>query len=198
MQELQMEATFRSPEEKPVHGVQPFYLGGQGVAMEAPPIMANYTDYNRTFGGKAEKMREIKFRGKRTDNGEWVEGLFFKEYSTFFKKFLFIIQHLNKFGIPIANYEILPETVGEYTGLTDKNGTEIFEGDIVKRVFTLWHGETKKTRETQIGVVVYSNRDCSFQVEKKCNLRKPWDGDTIEVIGNIHDNPELLEREAEE
>jgi hypothetical protein len=61
LQELQVEAAFRSPEEKPVRGMQPApSLGGQGVAMEAPPIMANYTGYNRTFGGKAEKMKAIK------------------------------------------------------------------------------------------------------------------------------------------
>ena len=119
-------------------------------------------------------MREILFRGKRHDNAEWIEwtilGALFAD----------------------KNIEVDFETVGQYTGLTDKNGKKIFEGDIVKREYTLWHGETKKTRETQIGVVVYSNRDCGFQVEKKCNLRKPWDGDTIEVIGNIHDNPELI------
>ena len=128
-------------------------------------------------------MREILFRGKRADDGEWTCGnlTVWSDGST---------------SIDIAEasplYAVIPETVGQYIGLTDKNGKKIFEGDIVKREFTLWHGETKKTRETQIGVVVYSNRECCFQVEKKYYLRKPWDGDTIEVIGNIHDNPELL------
>ena len=89
-------------------------------------------------------------------------------------------------------FVVIPETVGQFTGLTDKNGTKIFEGDIVKREYTLWHGETKKTRETQIGVVSYSNKDCGFCLDKVCNLRKPWDGDTLEIIGNIHDKPELL------
>ncbi len=135
-------------------------------------------------------MREILFRGKRVNNGEWVEGnLFIPDYPD---KPTEICIGTNVVRI---TYDVIPETVGQYTGLTDKNGKKIFEGDIVKREYTLWHGETKKTRETQIGVVVYSNRDCGFQVEKKCNLRKPWDGDTIEVIGNIHDNPELLKGE---
>lgn len=131
-------------------------------------------------------MREILFRGKRIDNGEWIYGDYTK-YAFTEKPCICDKEHWA---------EIDPSTIGQYTGLTDK-GKKIFEGDIVKREFTLWHGETKKTRETQIGVVVYSNRDCGFQVEKKCNLRKPWDGDTIEVIGNIHDNPELLEAQHE-
>jgi uncharacterized phage protein (TIGR01671 family) len=135
-------------------------------------------------------MREILFRGKRIDNGEWVESdciMQFEEHPI--KKCRVVQLWVNGEGW----VDVIPETLGQFTCLTDKNGKRIFEGDIVKREFTLWHGETKKTRETQIGVVVYSNRECGFQVEKKCNLRKPWDGDTIQVIGNIHDNPELLE-----
>lgn len=141
-------------------------------------------------------MREILFKAKRVDNGEWVEGLLWKKkYNDGNRIF---ISCFPKKDDNEEVYVVCPETVGQFTGLTDKNGNRIFEGDIVIRVFTLWHGETKKTRNAQIGVVVYSNRDCSFQVEKKCNLRKPWDGDTIEVIGNIHDNPELLESEDTE
>ena len=144
-------------------------------------------------------MREILFRGKRKDNdNSWIYGHLHKMdgYGTGYTEYGIQVQ-----DIPTSrpwSVLVIPETVGQFTGLTDKNGTKIFEGDIVKREFTLWHGETKKTRETQIGVVVYSNRDCGFQVKKKCNLRKPWDGDTIEVIGNIHDNPELLESEDTE
>jgi uncharacterized phage protein (TIGR01671 family) len=139
-------------------------------------------------------MREILFRGKRVDNGEWVYG-YYENYNG--GSYINLqTDRLNSGGYPIREFtEVIPETVGQFTGLTDKNGKRIFEGDIVKREFTLWHGETKKTRETQIGVVAYSNRECGFQVEKKCNLRKPWDGDTIQVIGNIHDNGELFTAE---
>ncbi len=141
-------------------------------------------------------MREILFRGKRKDNGEWVYGY----YVCLNEK-----SHRIYTGYAETDcgdyypdfYEVDPETVGQYTGLTDKNGTKIFEGDIVKREYTLWHSETKRTRETQIGVVSYSNKECGFCLDKVCNLRKPWDGDTIEVIGNIHDNPELLESEVQ-
>ena len=139
------------------------------------------------------------YRGKREDNGEWVYGYLgiFKGISQIFVPFTEEEEKENEGHIFSAIgglwHTVLPESAGECTNITDKNGKKIFEGDIVKREFTLWHGETKKTRETQIGVVVYSNRDCGFLVEKKCNLRKPWDGDTIEVIGNIHDNSELLQ-----
>lgn len=132
-------------------------------------------------------MRVILFRGKRVDNGEWIEGFYAKSGE---KKYILIDNDI-AVGY-LAMKEVNPDTIGQYTGLTDKNGTKIFEGDIVKREYTLWHGETKKTRETQIGVVSYSNKDCGFCLDKVCNLRKPWDGDTLEIIGNIHDSPEKL------
>ncbi len=128
-------------------------------------------------------MREILFRGKSLYSDDWLCG--------------YIRQYGNG-KVIICDFEtkrlwfVDPETVGQYTGLTDKNGKKIFEGDIVKREYTLWNSETKRTRETQIGVVSYSNKECGFSLDKVCNLRKPWDGDTIEIIGNIHDNPELL------
>lgn len=130
-------------------------------------------------------MREILYRGKgdtRFNSGSWVYGVPIKDYEGDWQ-----------LCTDCTKITVLPETIGEYTGLTDKNGKKIFEGDIVKREYILWHGETKKTRETQIGVVSYSNEDCGFCLDKVCNLRKPWDGDTLEIIGNIHDNPELKE-----
>lgn len=144
-------------------------------------------------------MREILFRGKRKGNGKWICGFLVpKETNSYADGFLIIdgalnYDELDDYQPSYSVYSVVPETVGQYTGITDKNGKKIFEGDIVKREYILWHSETKKTRETQIGVVSYSNKDCSFCLDKVCYLGKSCNGDTLEIIGNIHDNPELLE-----
>lgn len=137
-------------------------------------------------------MREILFCGKRIDNGEWVEGGYYLDP---YPNKVYIVQW-NSTGMGFADHiEVYPETVGQYTGLKDRNGQRIFEGDIVKRCFTLTRGEHKKTRETQVGIVRYKNSECGFWLENACNLRRPWPGDTLEVIGNTHDNPELVKEE---
>ena len=128
-------------------------------------------------------MREILFRAKLLFNGKWVYGGFVREFD----------------GSPqiISDedggmYEIAPETVGQYTGLKDKNGKKIFEGDIIRVEHDLWHGENKKTRESDIGVVIYNTNTAEFgaKIHGYCNcltLRR-WKGDFNEVIGNIYDN----------
>ena len=127
-------------------------------------------------------MRDITFRARRTDNGEWVEGNL-----VWIKKLndepyqCFIISHLAymEYGEFDDTYQVLPETVGQYTGLIDKNGKKIFEGDIVKNEF----GEIDK-------VAFLFGRFLPFNryPEYKC-----FYCERCEVIGNIHDNPELLE-----
>jgi uncharacterized phage protein (TIGR01671 family) len=143
-------------------------------------------------------MNEILFRAKARD-GKWVESsaVFIRNNLALMlteRPIKELIKDKNGSLVDVIfNFcAVEKTTVGQFTGLTDKNGKKIFEGDIVKREYTLWHGETKKTRETLIGGVSYSNKECGFCLDKVCNLRKPWDGDTLEVIGNIHDNPELL------
>ena len=84
--------------------------------------------------------------------------------------------------------EVIPETVGQYTGLTDKNGKEIFEGDIVK-------GKDNSDKDIKVcGYVDFMNG--SFVVAGDLITRYRWVDYELEVIGNIHDTPELLEAEG--
>ena len=126
-------------------------------------------------------MREILFRGK-TRGGVWYHG-FVKGKSLPNKegnKMEFtpcIIEQTH------ADIEVIPETVGQYTGLTDKNGNQIFEGDIVEYA-----------SDEEIGQIAYHESEAMFVVEFDTWLTD-FDhmyGKDLEVIGNIHDNPELL------
>lgn len=130
-------------------------------------------------------MRDILFKGKRKDNGEWVEGFYFKRD-----------EHNHYIGdgqVPAQFfYEVIPETVGQFTGLTDKNGKAIFEGDIVKWA-EVWEHEINGIIESEgIDQVVYKGNE--FELKNKDPLLWLYgeEGLTLEVIGNIHDNPELL------
>ena len=120
-------------------------------------------------------MREILFRGKCKDNGEWVEG----NYGEYYGEYSCISILSKKTMSGSWCYDVIPETVGQFTGLTDKNGVRVFEGDIV----CIFDGEYFS------GVVKYSNEQGSFTVDD--TSLHYWISD-IEVIGNIHDNSELL------
>lgn len=127
-------------------------------------------------------MREILFRGKRVDTGQWVISDCFFQCVGEIK----LWDNPNRDGWVCVK----AETIGQYTGLTDKNGTKMFEGDIIKT----YHGN---------GKVVYSKQYALFGyiMLEKDNTEKEYDyrftdvviEDGIEVIGNIYDNPELLE-----
>ena len=120
-------------------------------------------------------MREIKFRGKLSHSGEWVIGN------------LIIAKNGNPYIIPSAIFEIdghhliidsdspfwvIPETVGQFTGLTDKNEKEIFEGDIVRGGIYLAYE------------VKWDNEECGWNIGQSVK--------SFEICGNIHDNPELI------
>lgn len=131
-------------------------------------------------------MREILFRGKTYD-GRWVEGSY--GHSTIIGEDTYVatVIYSNDTNLFTADWdEVISETVGQYTGLTDKNGKKIFEGDIIKR---MWNGSLS------IYQVVFDKYLAAFIGETKpYGMFTTFDGDGewFEVIGNIHDNPELI------
>lgn len=150
-------------------------------------------------------MREILFRGKYSKKSpDWIEGSFHRDEDAdiceiayrYYKK-----ENETKVGIWVYGV-VVPETVGQYTGLTDKNGKKIFEGDIVKCTDT-------NVGCTFTAVVLFGNPNCEynwgFQLMRVSGATANTDillwvdmeetGAFIEVIGNIYDNPELIESE---
>ena len=174
-------------------------------------------------------MREILFRGKRTDTGEWIEGYFCKtrESNTCYIAKSEGGDNCNEYFV---DYEVTPETVGQYTGLTDCNGKKIFEGDIVKcrhywQLSRYPHidideetyffeqkirGAYGKQKTESSGFSNYNYfyyRNYAVEYYEKKGEYRVRNGSCfnsltrnfifvhdIEIIGNIHDNPELLER----
>lgn len=137
-------------------------------------------------------MRKILFRGKRVDNGEWVYGVAFPHDNcgkvTMFRQ--------NQGDGALEGLEVLPETVGQYTGLTDKNGKKIFEGDILKIIHKYqspFDDDTKEYTDIDVDVVHFDDEGLCFSYGKSPFLCVV-DNVTAEyeIIGNIHDNPKLL------
>lgn len=127
--------------------------------------------------------REIKFRGKRVDVSSWVYGNLRQENSG--NKV--IMTNLSTWGDNGDNVDpygedviVNPDTIGQFTGLHDKNGKEIFEGDIIRN-------------ESCKGVVVYKNGAFCLELGKSCGYVWLFCLDSLLDIGNIYDNPELLE-----
>lgn len=141
-------------------------------------------------------MRDILFRGKRKDNGEWVYGYLWCFGFTGKEKYYIIPIYASELYV----FEVIPETVGQYTGLTDKNGKKVFEDDVLKiamvtdGIGTYFHPPL----DYPVKVVVKWGL-CSWLWETICNDKyyitfpDAWCHYECEMIGNIHDNPELLE-----
>jgi len=123
-------------------------------------------------------MREIEFRGKRPGNGEWVHG---RGY----------LADNGTIGYPASIYsdrhgewrEICDETLGRYTGLRDKNGKKIFEGDILEWGHYKWICQVSWLEDTARFLYITVDR----------RLLYPGEASACAVIGNIHDSPELLQ-----
>lgn len=128
-------------------------------------------------------MREILFRGKRVDNGELVYGYYVQDLQG---GHLILTDEGTWLGGPVLDaIDVIPETVGQYTGLDDKNGVKIFEGDII---YDSWH--------TLNGTVEFNERFGGWWYYDKDRFGTALQGDEsegIEVVGNIHDNKELTE-----
>ena len=134
-------------------------------------------------------IREVIFRGKRLHDNKWIYGNFVSDCEgnphiiepRFFCEDGHHLQYEDNTDTPVF---IIPETVGQYTGLTDKNGVRIFEGDIVSLV----------KHDSLIYKVVYV--PCRYELVNSkgvnCFVLDIYKSENIEVIGNIHDNPELL------
>lgn len=120
-------------------------------------------------------MIEVKFRGKRLDNGKWITGSHT------------LIQDADGTWLEDENLDVVkvdPDTLGQYTGLKDKNGKEIYVRDILGIYYD--DGDSGITTVRNFGEIDYYTDDSDYTILAWFDLNK------CEIIGNIHDNPELL------
>jgi uncharacterized phage protein (TIGR01671 family) len=141
--------------------------------------------------------REILFRGKRVDNGEWVSGSLVVDL----KGLTSIIDYADHKGDAYSWHDVGPETVGQYTGMKDKNGMMIFEGDVVTHHVEYGEGQIRDKikgfvyyvkGEYLISDMVYDMDGGRFQKLAKTVSEFMPEIFSCKIIGNIHDNPELL------
>lgn len=139
-------------------------------------------------------MREIMFKAKRIDNGEWVEGYYLRDqYHRGGKDIIFYRKDSDQFTVYADTID--PETLCQFTGLCDKNGKRIWENDIFQC--------TDETMVTQKDLIEYNETHASFvrlRNMNKLGSQYLWIDEAIcnhgEVIGNIFDQPELLQEES--
>lgn len=161
-------------------------------------------------------MREILFRAKRIDNGEWVSGYYVYDYAHnahfIFKNQLVCPNCINdrRIDYSVCDYEIDPDTLCQYTGLKDKNGNRIWENDIVScehekypedntlEAYPLFPEPIKYTRNYAVEFINTGSR-YGYRLRNKSIhfmlTENVIQNHKIEVVGNIFDNPELLKGE---
>lgn len=146
-------------------------------------------------------MREILFRGKRVDDCEWIYGDLLTPTD------IMDVWEISENTDMGDRYEIDPETVGQYTGLKDKNGKKIFEGDILQGYQYPYLSEGHFNYYAEViyfdncpAFGIYTFKNPNLNVVRgisagNTDLMEDWESANWEIVGNIHDNPELLEDE---
>ena len=143
-------------------------------------------------------MREILFRGKRTDNHQWVEGYYIVDD----------LENPSPYIISRWKHRVSHKTIGQYTGLKDRNGNKVFEGDILQTYYMRGH-KNEKTFRFVVKYGEYTPRSyCRAEYaqwdtigfyclcgEEACQISTC--SYMYEIVGNIHDNPDLLDCKEE-
>jgi uncharacterized phage protein (TIGR01671 family) len=132
-------------------------------------------------------MREILFRGKGIGTGKWAYGYLYEDK--------LIGCNILQTTPSIKSILVEPETIGQFTGLTDKNGKKIFEGDIVGFEDGM-STESGYAESGCTGCVYWDKETASFQVDNRLSAESYEVLEECAIIGNIYDNPELLEAES--
>jgi uncharacterized phage protein (TIGR01671 family) len=159
-------------------------------------------DVKGNVQGGGKRMKEIKFRGKRIDNGEWAYGFYGNglvnviDNKETYRHFI-MVWDINGY---FTDYEIDPKTVGQYTGMFDNKGDEVYEGDILGTSNTNETYDVWDIPDFGYTVVEWDQKYTCYQGSKWMwdtdNSQSVYDMKFVEVIGNIYENAELLESEG--
>ena len=137
-------------------------------------------------------MKEILFRAKRKDNGEWIEGNVLQCDDGDCYIATSCLVGARDEPLMVAAYEVYPETLCQFTGKSDEDGKKIFEGDIVGFI-DLYSTESGYSESSCLGEVIWSKEECCFHVTNRLSAES-WEVlDECKVVGNVFDDKEILE-----